>query len=186
VEYLTETEGFIKKKAKANFIALGKKLGAKMKPVAAAIAAFGQHEIATIEKEGVYALAMEGETVYIKLEELDISTDDIPGWKVASKGALTVALDVTVTGQLQKEGYARELINRVQNIRKDMGLALTDRILVTVSNNNELLPSLTEYNAYICAEILADKLEVVPGLDAGLQVEISDFQLFVNVNKIAD
>jgi isoleucyl-tRNA synthetase len=186
VEYLTETEGFIKKKAKANFIALGKKLGGKMKAVAAAIAAFDQARISQLEKEGCYTLQIEGEPVEILVSEVDISTDDIPGWKVAGKGALTVALDITLTEELKKEGDARELVNRIQNIRKDMGLEITDRILVSLSNNNSLQNSITAYNDYICAEILADKLEFVPDLQDGIQVEINDSQLIVNVIKNGD
>ena len=93
---------------------------------------------------------------------MDIQSEDVPGWMVASKNALTVALDITVSPDLEQEGNARELVNRIQKIRKDNGFELTDRILVKVSENERLIPSITQYNAYICAEILADKLEFVP------------------------
>jgi isoleucyl-tRNA synthetase len=183
VEYLEPDNTFIRKKIKANFVALGKKLGPKMKAVSAALNAFSQEDIARLEKEGQYNLSIDGEPVILQLAEVDISSEDIPGWTVASKGRLTVALDVTITPDLQAEGDAREFVNRIQKIRKDSGFELTDRIDVKVSASNGMKNSLAQFNTYICAEILADKLEIVPEINDGIEVEINDVSLKVIVSK---
>lgn len=183
IEYITEGNGFISKKIKPNFIALGKKLGAKMKPVSTAIASFTQEDIATIETEGVYTLHVNGEKIPLQLSEVEIQSEDVPGWMVANKGMLTVALDVTLTPELESEGNAREIVNRIQKIRKDNGYELTDRILVKLSENTALKPSITEYNTYICAEILADKLEWLPDITNGIDIEINDIPLKILVTK---
>ncbi len=185
IEYISETNGFISKKIKPNFIALGKKLGAKMKPVSAAIAAFTQADIAAIEKNGVYELAINGEKIPIQLSEVEILSEDVPGWTVANKGALTVALDITITPALEKEGNAREIINRIQKIRKDNGYELTDRILVKLSENPVLKPSITEFNTYICAEILAEKIEWLPDIKDGIDIDVNDIPLKILVTKKA-
>ncbi|MFT3949130.1 MAG: isoleucine--tRNA ligase [Agriterribacter sp.] len=185
IEYLTEGNGFINKKIKPNFVALGKKLGAKMKPVSAALAAFTQDDIATIEKEGVYTFNIDGVQIPVQLSEVDIQSEDVPGWIVANKGSLTVALDVTLTPELESEGNAREIVNRIQKIRKDSGYELTDRILVKLSENSVLKPSITEFNTYICAEILADKLEWLPDITDGVEIEVNDIPLKILVTKKA-
>ena len=183
VEYLQEDNGFISKKIKPNYIALGKKLGAKMKAVAAAMALFTQEDIAKLEKEGSYSLLIENEPVILQVNEVDISSEDIPGWMVANKGSLTVALDVTITPDLLEEGNAREIVNRIQKIRKDNGYELTDRILVQLTGQKELISSVNKYNTYICAEILADKLEFVPEISDGTEIEVNDIPLKVFVTK---
>ena len=185
IEYLSPDNSFIKKKVKPNFVALGKKLGSKMKPVSAALALFTQEQIASLAKQGQYNLTIDGENLVLQLSEVEITSEDIPGWLVASKGNLTVALDVTVTPQLENEGNAREFVNRIQKIRKDSGFELTDRIIVKVSASNGLKNSLVEYNDYICAEILADKLEILPEIDSGTEIEVNDIQLKVIVSKKA-
>ncbi|MFT3749305.1 MAG: isoleucine--tRNA ligase [Agriterribacter sp.] len=185
IEYLTEGNGFINKKIKPNFVALGKKLGAKMKPVSAALAAFTQDDIAAIEKEGVYIFDIAGEQIPVQLSEVEIQSEDVPGWIVANKGQLTVALDVTLTPALENEGNAREIVNRIQKIRKDSGYELTDRILVKLSENSVLKPSITEFNTYICAEILADKLEWLPDITDGVEIEVNDIPLKILVTKKA-
>jgi isoleucyl-tRNA synthetase len=123
------------------------------------------------------------QAVRIARDEVDIQGEDIPGWMVASKNALTVALDVQVSDELEREGNARELVNRIQKIRKDSGFDLTDRITVKLTENEKLIPSITQFNSYICAEILADKLELVPHLADGTEIEVNDFQLLVQVSK---
>jgi isoleucyl-tRNA synthetase len=183
VAYLTDTEGFIKKRIKPNFIALGKKLGPKMKAVSAALQNFSQHEISLFEKEGRYSIPVGDEVVEISVEEVDISSEDIPGWTVANKGPLTVALDINVTPDLIQEGDAREFINRIQKIRKDTGLQLTDRIEVKVAASNGISQSLARFNDYICAEILADKLEFTSQTDEGTEIEVNDNSLKVTVLK---
>jgi isoleucyl-tRNA synthetase len=185
IEYLTEDNGFIKKKIKPNYTILGKKLGAKMKPVAAALAAFSQEDITKLEKEGAISLEIEGEPLILQTNEVEITSEDIPGWIVANKDALTVALDVTVTPELVSEGNARELVNRIQKIRKDSGFELTDRILVQVTEHQDLKQSIAQFNSYICAEILADNLELVPELPNGTEIEVNDIPLKVFVTKKA-
>ena len=183
VQYLSDTEGFIKKRIKPNFVALGKKLGPKMKAVSAALAAFTQDDIMKTEKEGQYNLSIDGEAVTLHLSEVEISSEDVPGWTVTSKGPLTVALDITVTPELESEGNAREFVNRIQKIRKESGFELTDRIVVKVAASNGLKNSLAQFNDYICAEILADKLELVPEIEDGTEIEINDTSLKVIVLK---
>ena len=184
IEYLTETEGFIKKKIKANFVALGKKLGPKMKLVSTALAKMEQHDIARFEKEGRYLLSLEGaEPEEILLSEAEIISEDIPGWSVASKGALTVALDINITPELEQEGDAREFVNRVQKIRKDSGFDLTDRITVQVEAPAGIKESLEKFNNYICTEILADMLDLKSELTGGIDIEVNDKPLKVTVLK---
>ena len=183
IQYLSDTEGFIKKRIKPNFVALGKKLGPKMKAVSSALTAFTQEDILKIEKEGQYSLSIDGEAVTLQLSEVEITSEDIPGWTVANKGALTVALDITITPELENEGNAREFVNRIQKIRKESGFELTDRIVVKVAASNGLKNSLAQFNDYICAEILADKLELVPEIEDGTEIEINDTSLKVIVLK---
>jgi len=183
IQYLVETEGFIKKKIKPNFVALGKKLGSKMKAVSAALGQFTQDDIAKFEKEGQYNLSIDGEPVILQVHEVEINSEDIPGWTVASKGSLTVALDITITPELEHEGNAREFVNRIQKIRKDSGFELTDRINVKVSATNGLKESLAQFKDYICAEILADKFDLVPEMEDGTEIEVNDISLKVIVSK---
>lgn len=183
VDYLVDTEGFIKKKIKPNFIALGKKLGPKMKAVSGAISTLSQHEIAQLERTGEFNLQLEGETYGLNLNEVDITAEDIPGWSVASKGSLTVALDLTLTPELQQEGDARELVNRIQNLRKETGLALTDRITVRWFGPENFKQSFETFNTYICAEILADSLVFVPSVSSGTEIEINEQTLTIHISK---
>ncbi len=186
IEYLGSNDSsFIRKKIKPNYVVLGKKLGSKMKVVAAAITELSQEDIAKLEKEGSISLLIDNEPLILQIQEVDISGEDIPGWIVANKDTLTVALDVTVTPLLVSEGNARELVNRVQKIRKDSGLELTDRIVVKVSEHGGLKDSIAQFNHYICAEILADRLEMVPDLAEGTEVEVNDIPVKVLVSKKA-
>lgn len=185
IEYLSPDNSFIKKKIKPNFVALGKKLGPKMKTVASALAAFTQEQISMLEKDGQYNLQVEDEDLILQTSEVEITSEDIPGWLVANKGNLTVALDVTVTPELENEGNAREFVNRIQKIRKESGFELTDRIFVKVSAGNGLKNSLVEFNDYICAEILADKLEILTEIESGIDIEVNDIQVKVIVSKKA-
>jgi isoleucyl-tRNA synthetase len=183
IEYLTDTEGFIKKKIKPNFIALGKKLGPKMKAVTLAMAGLQQHDIATIEKEGQLDITIEGEPLTLLLSEVDIAAEDIPGWSVASKGNLTVALDISISPELKLEGDARELVNKIQGIRKDQGFNLTDRILVSLVDSEILRNSVNSFKTYICGEILADSLEWVPSITDGTEIEVNDTKIIISVIK---
>ena len=184
IDYLQgDDNGFISKKIKPNYVALGKRLGPKMKLVAAALANFTHADISKLEKEGSYSLLIENEPVILQVTDTDITSEDIPGWMVANKGSLTVALDVTITPELVEEGNAREIVNRIQKIRKDNGYELTDRILVQLTQHKELAASVNKYNTYICAEILADKLEFVPEISNGTEIEVNDIPLKVFVTK---
>ncbi len=183
IEYLTETEGFIKKKIKANFKSLGARMGAKMKAVAAAINQMNQHQIAELEKQKTYQLTIDGEGVAIGTDDVEIIAEDIPGWSVANKGNLTVALDITVTPELQDEGNARELVNRIQKIRKESGLELTDRISVNIEEHEPLKSAILNFRDYICTEILADRLEIVPAISDGTEIEVNESVLKVLIYK---
>jgi len=187
IEILAADNDFIRKKAKANFKTLGKRLGAKMKWAADKIAGFSNADIEqALQAPFVLDATVtgdDGQPITITSEDMEVSTDAIPGYEVASKGTLTVALDITISDKLKKEGDAREFVNRIQAIRKDEGFALTDRINVKVSENGGLQASLTEFNAYICAEILADSLEFSDMLTDGTEIEVNDVLLKVNVTK---
>jgi len=183
-QYITETEGIISKKIKANFKTLGAKLGANMKEAAAAIQRFSQQQISELEKAGSIELQLSSVNCQLSTADVEITAEDIPGWSVASKGSLTVALDITISDDLKKEGDAREFVNRVQNIRKENGFELTDRIFVQVQNVQELKNSLNQYKNYICAEILADSLDWTPELTGNAtEIEVNDVLLKVSVTK---
>ncbi len=186
LEYITETEGIIKKKVKANFKSLGAKLGANMKEAAAAITNLNQQQIAELEQNGTLSLQLSAMNYDLSPEDVEISAEDIPGWSVASKGSLTVALDIVITDQLQKEGNARELINRVQNIRKESNFELTDRIFVQIQQDglpNEIQSAVNEFKNYICGEILADNIDWVSQLENGTEIEVNEALLKVAVTK---
>jgi isoleucyl-tRNA synthetase len=185
IEFLDSDNSFIRKRIKPNYVALGKRLGSKMKSVASAISGLSQEDIMRFEKEGSFSLLIDSEPVILQIQEVEISGEDIPGWMVANKESLTVALDVKVTPLLISEGNARELVNRVQKIRKDSGFELTDRIVVKLSEHGELKDSIARFNNYICAEILADQLEMVPELAEGTEVEVNDIPVNVFVSKKA-
>jgi isoleucyl-tRNA synthetase len=165
IEYLTETAGILVKKIKPNFKTLGPRFGKLMKPIAAAIANLGSAEISRLEEEEVYKMTIEGELVEITMHDVEISTEDIPGWLISSAGNLTVALDINITDELKQEGLARELINRIQNIRKEQDYEVTDKIRVKVEKLNYLESAIHNNLSYICAEILAESLILVDKID---------------------
>lgn len=186
IDILAADNDFIRKKAKANFKTLGKKLGPKMKWAADEIVKMDNAAIEKVLQQeytlNADAVAKGEEPIIISAEDIEIITDEIPGYEIAGKGSLTVALDITITEALQNEGNAREFVNRVQNIRKDSGFELTDRISVTVSENT-LQNSLIEFKDYICAEILANSLDFVPDLKEGTSIEVNEATLNVYVKK---
>ncbi len=160
LEYLDETAGFLVKKIKPNFKTLGPRYGKLMKEIAAAVSGFTQEEISKIETDGQYNLQIGGENVEMYLTDVEIITEDIPGWVVANQGTLTVALDITVTEGLWQEGIARELVNRIQNIRKDRGFDVTDKITLDLQKNDQIEEAISNFNDYICSETLAESLTV--------------------------
>lgn len=183
MEYLPADNDFIRKKIKPNFVALGKKLGAMMKSAAAAITAMSQEEIRSLESSGTFEMMVDGTSFQLLKEEVEIQSEDVEGWMVASRGSLTVALDVVVSPALEQEGNARELVNRIQKARKDLDLQLTDRINVEIQSDLDLDDAFTQYNDYICAEILADHVLLKTGLSEGLDTEINGKMLKINVIK---
>ncbi|MEE0961841.1 MAG: isoleucine--tRNA ligase [Bacteroidales bacterium] len=161
IEFLTKENNVLVKSIKANFKTLGPKFGPKMKAIAAAITAFGQDDIAKIESEGKYVLNIDGSEIEIALTDVEIITQDIPGWVVANEDALTVALDTTITDDLRMEGISRELVNRIQNIRKESNFDVTDNIIVEIEQHNLLCPAVERFMDYICSETLTKELKFV-------------------------
>jgi isoleucyl-tRNA synthetase len=183
IEILSADNDFIRKKAKANFKTLGKKLGPKMKWAADEIAKFGNEQIDILDTKEIELVGDDGQPIIINKEDVEVSTDEIPGFEVASKGSLTVALDINITDNLKMEGNAREFVNKIQGVRKDKNFEIADRIIVEVRQNETMQSSLNEYKAYICGEILADSLEFKPNLTEGIDIEVNEAILKVNVLK---
>lgn len=180
IEYIDDASGLLVKSVKPNFAKLGKQYGPKMKEVSAVISAFSKEEINQIEKVGI--LSKGG--FDLVLEDVLISSQDIPGWSVASEAGITVALDVTITPELKREGVARDFINRVQNLRKDIGLEVLDKIGIEVEKDGELaISSLNEFKDYICTETQALSLELKDKLTDGTEVDMDEFVLKVKIKK---
>jgi isoleucyl-tRNA synthetase len=183
VEYISSDNNVIRKKIKPNYQSLGKKMGARMKAVAATLSEFSQEQISELERQGVYNLLIENETLPIYLTDVEVTSEDLPGWLVAVKGTVTVALDVTITSDLLNEGNARELVNRIQKLRKESGFELTDRILVEIAGTGELERSITAFKTYICSEILADELIFQPEIKGGVEIDVNEQLIQVKVSK---
>jgi len=184
IEYITDAAGFIKKKIKPNFKALGAKVGKDMKAVAAAITAMDQAALAEFESTGSFKFEIENSKFEILLSDVDIIAEDVEGWQVANLGKLTVALDVTLTNELKQEGTARELINRVQNLRKASGFDVTDRINVQLGNADHISEAVNNNLSYICAEILADTILFDSTLTEGEKTEIDGIEIVIAITKI--
>lgn len=184
IAFLTGEDGFIKKKIKPNFKALGAKLGAKMKAAASLIQNFSQEQIGRLEQDGQLSFHLDDTELTVTRQDVDIIAEDIPGWSVANKDNLTVALDITLTPALTAEGNARELVNKIQKIRKESGLELTDRISVQLEEQKSLKQAINDFNDYIRSEILADKLDWVSSLNGdAIPIEINDIVLKVFIFK---
>ena len=183
INYITETEGVISKKLKPNFKLLGAKLGTKMKQASAVIAALSQNQISELERNGSLMIQIEESAITLLINEVDIIAEDIPGWSVAVKGNLTVALDISLSEALLKEGNARELINRVQNIRKEANFELTDKILLQIVDNTNMKDAVNEFSEYICREILATQIDWVSSLEEGVDIDINDQKLRILVRQ---
>lgn len=182
IEYL-EDAGILKKRIKPNFRKLGKEYGPKMKALAAAISKMSQENIHTLEKEGTFVLNIP-EPAELTPEDVELSFEDIPGWAVASEGNITVALDITVTEELRKEGIARDVVNRVQNLRKDMGLEVQDKIRITIQKMDDLINSALEANKeYICQETQALSLDLAENVQDGRTLEMDDHQLVLKIER---
>jgi len=182
VEYIDDASGILIKKIKPNFRKLGQVYGKQMKAVAAKINAFGQEEIAQIESTNQINITLDSGEITITLEDVEISSEDIPGWLVASEGKLTVALDITLTDDLKKEGIARDLVNRIQNLRKDSGLEVQDKISISIVNNTDIVNGAIEANKeYICQETQALSLEVVGEVSQGEMLEIDEHNIEIKI-----
>ena len=182
LKFVENDRDILVKKVKCNFKKLGPKFGGKMGEVSAAIAALSQDAIAELEHNGSYALQLSsGAEAVVEAADVEILSEDIPGWLVANDGRLTVALDVVVSEELRREGIARELVNRIQNIRKNSGFEITDKITVYLSKNSQTDDAVKEYNSYICNQVLANALELVDTVNDGTEVSFDDFSLFIKV-----
>jgi isoleucyl-tRNA synthetase len=187
IEYIDESAGILVKKIKPNFKTLGPRYGKLMKQIAAAVDAFTPNEITTIENSGKIELIVENQPVEILITDVEIITEDIPGWVVSNMGNLTVALDITITETLRQEGIARELVNRIQNLRKDKGFEVTDKIKLQIEKNSEINTPIENNFAYICSETLADSLDLVQVLDCEEKIEIEiieGLKTFITIQKM--
>ena len=176
-----EGQGVLVKKVKCNFRTMGKKFGKLMKGVAAQMDALSQEQIAQLEKEGTIAINVEGQDLTVEAADVDIISEDIPGWLMGNEGNLTVALDITLTDELRNEGMARELVNRIQNIRKKSGLEITDRIHVQIESNDAATKAVEAFGDYIARQVLADDIKLEA--NEGQTVEFDDFNLNINITK---
>ena len=191
VEFITDTAGLITKKIKPNFKTLGKRYGKQMKEIAAFMAGLSQQDIAAIESAGLlggtYTLALASGDAVLEPGDYEVTSEDMPGWLVASEGTLTIALDITITDGLRREGTARELINRIQNLRKDSGFEVTDKINVIIDGGKyaaEISDSLADFSDYICAQTLALSISAVSGLDGAVETEWGEGFIKIKVTKV--
>ena len=183
IKFVDGAAGVLVKKVKCDFKKMGPKFGKQMKAVAAAVAEMSQEAIAELEKNGSYTLQLDGTDVLVEATDVEIFSEDIPGWLVANEGKLTVALDVTVTEELRREGVARELVNRIQNIRKSSGLEITDKIKITLSKNQQTDDAVNEYKDYICNQVLGTSLTLTDEVENGTELNFDDFSLYVSIVK---
>jgi len=187
MEYLSDTAGILVKKIKPNFKTLGPRYGKLMKEISAAISEMDQAAIGAFEKEGSHALTVGGEEVVLTTGDVEIISEDIPGWLVANEGAITVALDIHLTAVLKQEGMARELVNRIQNIRKESGFDVTDKITVAIEKHDSVNGAIASYGKYIGSQTLADEITLADSLgdEAGIPVEIDDgIRIKIQVSRV--
>ncbi|OFY93878.1 MAG: isoleucine--tRNA ligase, partial [Bacteroidetes bacterium RIFOXYB2_FULL_35_7] len=173
IEFITETNDILVKKIKANFKTLGPKFGKQMKEIAAAISALSQKDINTLEKNGNFSIQIQESPINLSIEDVEILSEDIPGWLVTNDGSLTVALDINITNELREEGIAREFINRIQNLRKDSGFDVTDKIEIEILKNDTLDAAVEKHKGYIGSQTLANSLILVEKMEqnSGINVE---------------
>ena len=176
-----EGQGILVKKVKCNFRVMGKKYGKLMKDIAAKMNNLNQDEIAQFEQSGNYAFELQGETISVDVADVEIISEDMPGWLVSNEGNLTVALEVELTDELKKEGMARELINRIQNLRKETGFEITDRIIVTIAPNEETTAAINAFGELIKTQVLAN--DIIIAENKGTETEFDEFKLNILVEK---
>jgi isoleucyl-tRNA synthetase len=178
-----EMENLVKR-IKPNFKTLGKKYGKQMKEIAQAFTTLSKHEINEIERNGLFILKLASGDVEITSEDAEIITEDMPGWLVANEGRLTVALDITVTDELLREGIAREFVNRIQNIRKSSGFDITDRISIEIENIPEIDEAVREFSSYIAMQTLANEVNLVEKVDNPIELDFDDYKANVSIRKL--
>ena len=179
-----EGNGMLVKKVKCNFRTMGKKFGKLMKDVAAAVDGLSQEQIARLEGSGTLDLQLgSGDTVVIEAADVEIFSEDIPGWTVANEGSLTVALDITVTEPLRMEGVARELVKRIQNIRKESGFEITDRISVRLSRLPQIEQAVSTFKDYICGQVLANSIEVTDVMAHPVELDFEDYKVLIEIER---
>ena len=183
LKFVDNAAGILVKKIKPDFKKLGPRYGKIMKALAAAIQAMSQDEINAFEKAGTFTLTVEGQEAMIERADVEIISEDIPGWLVANEGRLTVALDITVTENLRKEGLARELVNRIQNLRKSSDYDITDKISVTVLSNDGMDEAIKDFNSYIANQVLAVSVEITDVISDAAEMDFEDFKLSVRIEK---
>ncbi len=185
MEFLSDSSDVLVKRIKANFKVLGPKYGKIMKQVSAAIMAMSQKEIATLERDGNFIIVVEGENVSISTEDVEIVSEDIPGWLVANEGKITVALDINITPELVEEGIAREFVNRIQNMRKENGFDVTDKINIIIESHPDMDAAITSYQDYICSQTLGNSIKIVPKTEQNnyVSVEVNNFETRMSVEK---
>jgi len=184
LNFVDDTAGILIKRIKPNFKKLGPRYGKIMKQLANEIKEMNQEDIATLEKNGLFEMKVMDQEVSIELADVDIISEDIPGWLVANEGRLTVALDVNITEDLHKEGLAREFINRVQNLRKSSGFEIINKISIKVLSNDQMNATIEEYKDFIAKQVLAGKMEIVHQLENATELEFDDFKLHITIKKI--
>jgi len=184
VEVLEDASDILVKQIKPNFKVLGPRFGADMKAVAQAVNSFSADDIKKIEQNGSLDIEINGKNITLEQSDVEITSKDIEGWLVASSGALTVALDVTITEELQKEGIARELVNRIQNLRKDSGFELTDRIAVQFQKDEQIINAINKNLEYIKTETLTDELEILDQVNDGIEIAFDDVNTKLFIQKI--
>ena len=185
LKFVDNAAGILVKKIKPDFKKLGPRYGKIMKNVAAAVQAMSQEEIAAFEKAGVYTMTVEGQEVILDRADVEIISEDIPGWLVANEGRLTVALDITVTDDLRKEGLAREFVNRIQNLRKSSGFDITDKIQIQVLSQEEMDEVIDEYRTYISNQVLAVSIEILDeAISDAVDFDFERFKLSVKIEKV--
>jgi isoleucyl-tRNA synthetase len=182
IKYVDNAAEILVKRIKPDFKKLGPRYGKIMKDLAAAITTLSQQDIAELEKNGRFAIPVAGQTAEITTDDVEIISEDIPGWLVANEGKLTVALDITITDDLKKEGIARELVNRIQNIRKSCGFEITDKINVIIQSDSRINEAVEVFNQYIANQVLANSV-ALKNLTEGTELDFDDFKLFVKVDK---
>lgn len=178
----TEGQGVLVRKAKCNFRVMGKKFGKNMKAVAAKMNSLSQEEITQLEEQGCYTFKLNDEPLTVEASDVEIISEDIPGWLVSNEGNLTVALEVELTDALRQEGMARELINRIQNLRKEAGLEITDRIKVTVAPHEQTDAAIGTFDSYIKSQVLANELHIAD--NDGVETDFDNFKLNIKIDKI--